>query len=201
MSETSLMGIARDQIKRRVFMQIACALAQLGTCDRKHVGAVIVRDGRCISWGFNGAPPGAPHCSENGHGWGYKHPPESGKVDMYELNDAALNAIKLADRPDLIPWDYAGEIAWCTDHFGCRNATHAEANALAFAAKQGISTAGGELFVTVSPCDTCSRLLIAAGIRRVYFMEEYRDLAGVELLRTAGISCVSILPATGGINL
>ena len=73
------------------------------------------------------------------------------------------------------------------DRFGCRNATHAEANALAFAARQGISTDGATLYVTVSPCLDCSRLLIAAGVKAVYYKEEYRDSRGLELLTTAGI--------------
>lgn len=73
------------------------------------------------------------------------------------------------------------------DRFGCKNATHAEANALAYAARQGISTDGCTLYVTVSPCDTCSRLLIAAGIRRVVWHEEYRDPAGLNLLAEANV--------------
>ena len=73
------------------------------------------------------------------------------------------------------------------DRFGCRNATHAEANALAFAARQGISTDGATLYVTVSPCLDCSRLLIAAGIVTVIYEEEYRDDRGIELLRRAGV--------------
>jgi dCMP deaminase len=75
---------------------------------------------------------------------------------------------------------------------GCRNATHAEANALAFAARQGISTDGCELFVTVSPCEVCARLLIASGVRRVYYLEQYRDHSGEEILRKAGIECLRI---------
>jgi deoxycytidylate deaminase len=57
--------------KNHVFMRIAHDLSALGTCDRKQVGALIVRNGRCISWGYNGAPPGLPHCDQNNHGWGW----------------------------------------------------------------------------------------------------------------------------------
>jgi deoxycytidylate deaminase len=78
------------------------------------------------------------------------------------------------------------------DLHGCRNATHAEANALAAAARQGISTARATLYVTVSPCDTCARLLIASGIERVVYLEEYRDESGVRLLREAGLVCQSL---------
>lgn len=74
------------------------------------------------------------------------------------------------------------------DRFGCRNATHAEANALAAAAKQGISTDETTLYVTVAPCLNCSRLLIAAGISRVVYVKEYRDRAGLYLLRDAFVA-------------
>jgi len=134
-------------------MRIARELSQLGTCERAQVGAIIVKNGRCISWGYNGAPPGLPHCGENNHGYGMM---------------AAVN--------------------------GCKNATHAEANALAAAARQGISTDAAHLFVTLSPCEVCARLLIAAGIARVSVMEMYRERAGMELLQEAGVVTTIVHP-------
>lgn len=107
---------------------------------------MVLRDGRAIAWGYNGAPPGLPHCD---------HP-----VD---------------------------EI--------CDNATHAEANAIAFAARQGISTDGAILLVGVSPCEGCARLIIAAGISEVYFREAYRDVSGVDLLRQASIETYHVYDA------
>jgi dCMP deaminase len=154
------MSSERTELKHFVFMRIAWELSVLGTCDRKKVGAVIVKDGRCITWGFNGAPPGVLHCEENYHGWSW--------VSMYTEREALLK------------------------ENGCRNATHAEANALAFAARQGISTDAGTLYVTCAPCDTCSRLIIAAGIEKVFYAEEYRDPAGVELLRKALVEAVHV---------
>ena len=133
-----------------MLMQIALVVAQRGTCDRAQVGAVITRDGRIISVGYNGAPPGLPHCEENNHGW----------YDAPHHDDHNL---------------------------GCRNATHAEANALCFAAQYGISTDEAELFVTVAPCDTCSRLLIAAGIAAVVYLDEYRNSKGIQTMSSAGI--------------
>lgn len=49
------------------FMQIAFTVAQRSTCDRAHVGAVIVQDRRMLTTGYNGAPAGLPHCDEVGH--------------------------------------------------------------------------------------------------------------------------------------
>jgi dCMP deaminase len=153
---------ARANEKALAFMDVAMTISDLGTCDRKRVGCLIVRDGRCVSWGYNGAPPGLPHCADNNHGW------RSEKLEGYD----ALQEVRMHN-------GLASE--------GCRNATHAEANALAAAAKQGISTDGGTLFTTCSPCDICSRLIIAAGITRVYYREEYRDDSGLRLLAAAGI--------------
>jgi dCMP deaminase len=162
--------LPRTYAKTTVFLEIADLLGQLGTCDRAKVGALIVKDGRCISWGYNGAPPGQPHCSANLHGW--------------------------IDKIDWDPWREAGDVEteayalqWIEEH-GCNNVTHAEANAVAFAARQGISTENGTLYTAVSPCLNCSRLLIAAGIVRVVFRKMYRDQAGVQLLHAAGVKLV-----------
>ena len=135
--------------KDHTFLDMAQKLSNLGTCDRAHVGCIITKNGRAISWGYNGAPPGMPHCDANGHGWG---------------EDYIMTAVE-----------------------GCKNATHAEANAIAAAARQGISTEGATLYTTVSPCETCSRLIIAAGIVRAVWDEVYRDPAGIELLMQAGL--------------
>jgi len=145
--------------KDDVFLAITATLSALSTCDRKPVGALIVIDGRCVSWGYNGAPPGLPHCDENIHGW-----------------------------QEAMKHGWAMTSQEMVTSFGCRNATHAEANALAFAARHGIPTDGGTLYVTVSPCDVCARLLIAAGIVRVVYAEQYRDTTGLELLRKAGVT-------------
>lgn len=151
--------------KDLVFLDVADTIAQLGTCDRKQVGAVIIRDGRCVSWGYNGAPPGQPHCDENNHG-----NPEYDRTATNQASEAIVSGLHEAGIT-----------------VGCRNATHAEANALAFAARQGISTDGATLFVTVSPCEVCARLCIAAGIVRVVWEEEYRDRSGIQILERAGL--------------
>lgn len=70
---------------------------------------------------------------------------------------------------------------------GCQVAVHAEANAIVFAAREGISTKGSTLYVTMSPCVACARLVINAGVVRVLYRVPYRDPSGVELLQAAGI--------------
>lgn len=49
------------------FMAIARVVARRATCDRKLVGAVVVRENRILATGYNGSPPGQPHCDEEGH--------------------------------------------------------------------------------------------------------------------------------------
>jgi len=64
---------------------------------------------------------------------------------------------------------------------------HAEANALLKLAKSTQSSSGATLYITCSPCPECSKLILQAGISRLVYDEEYRDTAGLELLRKAGI--------------
>jgi dCMP deaminase len=64
---------------------------------------------------------------------------------------------------------------------------HAESNALTKLARSTQSSDGGTLYVTLSPCFECSKLIIQSGIDRVVCYETYSDTKGIDLLRTAGI--------------
>lgn len=75
----------------------------------------------------------------------------------------------------------------------CEDAVHAEANAIAFAARHGVAVDGAEMFVTHSPCIHCAKLLVNSGLRCVYFDKLFRDPAGVVLLMRAGVRCLSAL--------
>jgi dCMP deaminase len=68
---------------------------------------------------------------------------------------------------------------------GCKIAIHAEANAIAYAARHGVSLAGATLYTTLSPCWPCAQLIIQAGILRVRADQAYRDVSGIDLLRAA----------------
>jgi dCMP deaminase len=70
----------------------------------------------------------------------------------------------------------------------CSQAVHAEANAIAFAAREGISLRGGLIYCTHSPCLECAKLIIQAGLSMVVYKEEYRIKDGLELLIHRGIS-------------
>lgn len=70
---------------------------------------------------------------------------------------------------------------------------HAETNAILKCAKNGISCDGATLYVTLSPCKDCSKLILQAGISRLVYKEVYTDESGLNFLRDAGIA-VNKLP-------
>ena len=130
------------------FLDIATQVATSATCDRKHVGAVIVRDKTILATGYNGSIRGLPHCDEVGHLMEEGH---------------------------------------------CVRTVHAEANAIAQAAKVGTSVDGSSLYVTASPCWGCFRLVINAGVRSIYFAEFYRDARIFEAARALGIDLFEVV--------
>ena len=69
---------------------------------------------------------------------------------------------------------------------------HAELNAILKCAKEGISCLDARLYVTLSPCVPCSAMIANAGIREVFYGEEYRDSAGVDNLTQHGLKCTFI---------
>jgi len=78
------------------------------------------------------------------------------------------------------------------DDAGCRTAAHAEANAVAFAARHGVALDGATLYTTLSPCASCAMLIVNAGITRVIFAVGYRNADGVGLLESADVVVRSI---------
>ena len=69
----------------------------------------------------------------------------------------------------------------------CVRTIHAEQNALIQAAKHGHSTKGTSLYITHSPCYTCAKLIITAGIQNVYFKNLFRESKGIDLLTTSNV--------------
>ena len=98
----------------------------LSHCDRKKVGAIIVKNGMIISDGFNGTPTGFDnHCED-----------EEGYTKWYVL--------------------------------------HAEANAILKVAKSTNSCEGATLYLTLSPCKDCAKLIHQSGIKRLVYIKEYK---------------------------
>lgn len=115
---------------KEYFMVLAHHVATRATCNRKHVGAIIVRDNTILSTGYNGSVRGMDHCDDVGH--------------MMEDGH-------------------------------CIRTVHAEANAIAQAAKNGVSIEGATIYTTASPCWYCFKLSVNSGIKRIIYGENYRN--------------------------
>ncbi len=133
------------------FMNIALLVSKRSTCIRRQVGAVIVKNKRILSTGYNGVPTGIKHCTEVGC-----------------LRDK-LN----------IP---SGE-----KHELCRG-LHAEQNAIIQAAYHGVEIRDSDLYCTNQPCIICSKMLINAGIKNIYYKDGYPDKLSVEMLEETDIN-------------
>lgn len=73
-----------------------------------------------------------------------------------------------------------GDASTIWDGIGC---LHAEANAIAWAAKEGIAVGGAEMYCSLSPCVSCAKLILNAGIKKLYYVDYYRSLDGLKLLK------------------
>ena len=125
--------MATEKELDRVFIDITKNIASLSHCTRSKVGAVLVKTGNLISFGYNGTPAGMDNgCEEN-------------NVTKDEV-------------------------------------IHAEMNAILKAAKSGNAVDGSTLYLSLSPCQNCCKLIIQSGIKRVVYLEGYRDLKPIEFL-------------------
>lgn len=137
-----------------IYMSLANDLAKRSHCVKAQVGAVLVKDTRIISIGYNGPPAGTHNCDEE---W-----PETG-----------------------CPRDSRGS---------CSLALHAEENALLYAVKNGASLEDSTLYITLSPCLPCARLILTSGVKKVYYQDSYAEYKGlpsdegVDFLRRFGIT-------------
>jgi len=123
-----------------IYMELAVNLAKRSHCIKRHVGAVLTRETRIISIGYNGPPAGTHNCDEE---W-----PEEG-----------------------CRRDSKG---------GCSLAIHAEQNAIIYAVNNNSSVKGATLYVTLSPCLACARIIFSCGISKVIFLNSYSEFKGLE---------------------
>lgn len=141
---------------KEYFMKIAILTAKRSTCLRRAVGAVIVKDNRILTTGYNGAPSGLTHCIEVG-------------CLRKKLN---------------VPSGQRHEL--------CR-AVHAEQNAIIQAAYHGISIKDAELYCTNFPCSICTKIIINAGIKKIYYLEEYNDELAKSFLNESNIEIEKLI--------
>ena len=146
----------------RYFLNICDAVATKSPCLSRNIGAVLVQDKRIVATGFNGPPRGVPHCGT-----------ARNQLDMELRNEfyktADLTRISI-DVDDQCPRRQLGYSSGEGLHL-CP-ATHAEANCIANAAAVGTYVSGTTLYLnTVIPCRDCLKLLINAGVSRIYPIE------------------------------
>jgi len=155
--------------------------AQMSKCQRRKVGAVIAKEGRIISVGYNGTSSGY---SQRGEKVVYKCPKcNSDKLINYSNGYKCFKCDNYINETDL-PLKTIHEIV-----------IHAEANAILFAAKNGISTLGCTLYVTTAPCNECAKMIIQSGIQRVVYENEYLGGSrndGCKLLVDCGVKVEKI---------
>ena len=126
------------------YLRMAREWGKLSYCERKQVGAIIVKDKMIISDGYNGTPTGFENICED----------EDHNTKWYVL--------------------------------------HAEANAILKVASSTQSCHGATLYITLSPCKDCSKLIHQSGIKRVVYRNAYKDLTGVKFLEKAGVEIVHL---------
>jgi len=128
----------------KAYLRIAREWGKLSHCNRKQVGAVIVKDRMIISDGYNGTPTGFENPCEDDEGY----------TKWYVL--------------------------------------HAEANAILKVAGSTQSCKEATLYITLSPCKECSKLIYQAGIKRVVYQTKYKDDSGLKFLEKAGVEIENI---------
>lgn len=155
----------------KVYMQMAYQTAKLSYAERRRVGCIIVKDEQIVSFGYNGTPHGFDNTCEK----------TEIETVYYENPDHALDLIE--------EHGYTCENGCCTKETQTtkREVLHAESNAITKLAKSTMTSIDADLYTTTAPCFDCAKLIIQAGIKRVYFAEDYRDMSGVALLEKAGI--------------
>ncbi|WP_428898117.1 dCMP deaminase [Parelusimicrobium proximum] len=159
--------------ENKLFIEIATLLAEQSTCCRMHVGAVLVKENRIISMGFNGVPSKQMHCEDF-----FRKEYDDAFKDKYASFEEFIKSAEFKD---------------IHGKFSNENELHAEQNAILFAAKNGIATQGASMYVTFSPCVNCAKAIIIAGIKKVYYKEKYdRGMEGVDLMEKSGIECIYI---------
>ena len=134
------MSVKKQEKYDRAYLKMAQTWGELSHCERKKVGALIVKGRMIISDGYNGTPSGFENACED------------------------------------------------EEHYTKWHVLHAEANAILKVAASTQSCEGATLYITLSPCRECSKLIHQAGIKRVVFSKAYKDASGLDFLKKAGVS-------------
>lgn len=158
---------------KHAYMDVATRFAQLSTAKRLQVGAIVVKDDRIISIGYNGLPSGWDNNCE------YKDwmPEDAGSTLSLEQIEELWPFVEYSDvgQPGVIIGRYRLKSK--------PEVLHAETNAISKLAKSSESGADAAIFITHSPCIDCAKMIFQAGITEVYYNTEYRSSDGIDFLK------------------
>ena len=175
-------GPANNKMKQKyidLYMDWAARTADLSHARRLQVGAVIVKDDSVISYGYNGMPAGWDNNCEDkvwdkGAG-GWLDPDEIIAKYPYEgWHEGAQRNVRygLKTKPEVL---------------------HAERNALdKLARRGGVGSKDSSLFTTHAPCLECAKSIYGAGVKEVFYNQDYRSDDGVYFLKKCGIKIEKI---------
>ncbi len=145
------------------YMKTAEVFAELSTAKRLHVGAIVVKDNRIVSIGYNGMPSGWDNNCE----------------DKVYANEWSV---------DNTEWEYQEEDSGHPYNLKTKpEVLHAETNAIAKLARSTESGEGSTMFITHAPCVDCAKLIYQSGINSIYYRNSYRDENGINFLLKANV--------------
>jgi dCMP deaminase len=144
------------------YMDVAERFAELSSARRLHVGAIVVKDDRIISIGYNGMPAGWDNDCE--------YEVEEFQTE-YGVGSKLVKTGELKTKPEVL---------------------HAETNAIAKLAKSNESGMGATMFITHAPCLDCAKLIYQSGISSVLYRNTYRDTSGVTFLEKSGVKVTQV---------
>jgi dCMP deaminase len=167
---------------RDAYMKVAETFAGLSTARRLHVGAIVVKDDRIISIGYNGMPSGWDNNCE----------------DKEYMDQTAGGWLSPEEIEQLWPWSEqqlpkTEDLPWLRYKLTTKpEVLHAETNAIAKLAKSTESGMGATMFITHAPCLDCAKLIYQSGINNVLYRNSYRSEDGINFLEKASVDVEKI---------
>jgi dCMP deaminase len=169
----------------QAYMDVAHRFAELSSARRLHVGAIVVKDDRIISIGYNGMPAGWDNNCEDkdfmsGDAGGWLDPEEIEERWPFEETVVVANdnesfettrRYRLKTKPEVL---------------------HAETNAIAKLARSTESGDGASMFITHGPCLDCAKLIYQSGIKEVFYANSYRSADGIDFLKKCDVKVKQI---------
>lgn len=214
-------------ITDEVFLEILDTIKKQSTCSYYKTGALIVKDNRIVSMGYNGTPPGFPQCNELQEvlEWIVNNPEEANSLinpitnfqvkeremlknetlkkfplfskysekrirpilsRLSEILPAILKKLEKNEKVELYDFNFVHS----------RYEIHAEQNAIAYSLRAGTNIEGATIYSALLPCMECAKLIVASGIKRVVYTEDYVDKrfneSSIDFLKMNGVEVVKI---------